>query len=351
MAKQRELHIVPISGKRTAVDSALEEIDKKFGAGSAVRLGSSPQSLEFDIIPTGSIALDVALGIGGLPKGRIVEIYGPEAVGKTTLVQHIIAEVQKLGGTAAFVDAEHALDLSYAKKCGVDIENLIVSQPDYGEAALDIADYLIRSGGIDCVVIDSVAALVPKQELNDDMETSHVGLQARMMGQAIRKLTGAVHKYNVLLIFTNQIREKVGVFYGSNEVIPGGRALKFGATIRLDMRRADTLKTGTEPTGSRVRVKVAKNKVAAPFRVAEYDITFGEGISHEGGLIDVGVAMGIVVKSGTWFSFGEKKLGQGREQAKDILKESPDIAKEIETKIYETFKTGSIPTEGIMEAE
>lgn len=346
-----KLSVVPSTDKTLALDAALSEVNKKFGPGSAVRLGQSPEALEVDVISTGSIALDLALGVGGLPRGRIVEVYGVESAGKTSLCQHIIAETQKLGGTAAFIDVEHSLDLSYAKKCGVDIENLIVSQPDYGEAALDIADHLIRSGSIDTIIIDSVAALVPKAEFQDDMETAHVGLQARMMGQAIRKLMGSVHKYNVLLVFTNQIREKVGVFYGSNEIIPGGRALKFAASVRLDMRRVDTIKTGTEPTGARVKVKVVKNKLAAPFRVAEFDISFGEGISREGGLVDVGVAMNVIEKSGMWFRYKGKSIGQGREQAKEFLKESPEMAAEIESKIYELSANSQLPVEGIMEAD
>src|SRR5437762_10401065 len=283
-----------------------------------------------EIIPTGSIALDIALGVGGIPRGRVTEIFGPEASGKTTIVQHVIAEAQHMGGVCAIIDAEHALDPSYAKKLGVDVDELLISQPDAGEQALEIADTLVRSGAIDVLVIDSVAALVPRAELEGEMGDTHVGLQARLMSQALRKLTGAINRSRTSLIFTNQLREKVGVMFGSRETTPGGRALKFYASIRLDVRRIDSIKQGTDVVGSRVKVKVVKNKVAPPFRVAEFDIMYNEGISKEGGLIDLAVELGLVKKSGAFFSYGETRLGQGRENARDFLKKNPEISQEIE---------------------
>ena len=325
-----------------AVDAAILTIEKQFGRGAIMKLGSR-ERLEVDTIPTGAISLDLALGVGGLPRGRISEIFGPESSGKTTICQHIIAEAQRRGGVAAFIDVEHALDSAYAAATGVNVDELLVSQPDTGEQALEIAETLIRSGGVDIVVIDSVAALVPRAEIEGEMGDSFVGIQARLMSQALRKLTGAVARSNTTLLFTNQLREKIGVMYGSPETTPGGRALKFYASVRLDIRRIETIKTGTEAVGSRVRVKVVKNKVAAPFRIAEFDIMYGEGISMEGGLLDVGVAGDIVSKTGAWFNFGEVRLGQGREQSKEFLKANPTVAAEIDAKIRAATATLDVP--------
>jgi recombination protein RecA len=325
-----------------AVDAAILTIEKQFGRGAIMKLGSR-ERLEVDTIPTGAISLDLALGVGGLPRGRISEIFGPESSGKTTICQHIIAEAQRRGGVAAFIDVEHALDSAYAAATGVNVDELLVSQPDTGEQALEIAETLIRSGGVDIVVIDSVAALVPRAEIEGEMGDSFVGIQARLMSQALRKLTGAVARSNTTLLFTNQLREKIGVMYGSPETTPGGRALKFYASVRLDIRRIETIKTGTESVGSRVRVKVVKNKVAAPFRIAEFDIMYGEGISMEGGLLDVGVAGDIVSKTGAWFNFGEVRLGQGREQSKEFLKANPTVAAEIDAKIRAATATLDVP--------
>ena len=333
-----------------AVDAAILAIEKQFGRGSIMRLGSSERQA-VDIIPTGSIALDLALGVGGIPRGRMTEIFGPESSGKTTLCQHILAEAQRRGGVVDFIDVEHALDPGYARSCGVNVDELLVSQPDTGEDALQITETLIRSGGVDCVVLDSVAALVPKAEIEGEMGDSFVGIQARLMSQALRKLAGVVNRSNTALVFTNQLREKIGVMFGNPEVTPGGRALKFYATVRLDIRRIETIKAGTESVGNRVRVKVVKNKVAPPFRVAEFDIMFGEGISREGGLLDVGVAMSIVAKTGAWFTFGETRLGQGREAAKEFLKANPDVSAEIEKQIRGKMSEVSLPVEGIEEAE
>ena len=325
-----------------AVDAAILTIEKQFGRGAIMKLGSR-ERLEVDTIPTGAISLDLALGVGGLPRGRISEIFGPESSGKTTICQHIIAEAQRRGGVAAFIDVEHALDSAYAAATGVNVDELLVSQPDTGEQALEIAETLFRSGGVDIVVIDSVAALVPRAEIEGEMGDSFVGIQARLMSQALRKLTGAVARSNTTLLFTNQLREKIGVMYGSPETTPGGRALKFYASVRLDIRRIETIKTGTESVGSRVRVKVVKNKVAAPFRIAEFDIMYGEGISMEGGLLDVGVAGDIVSKTGAWFNFGDVRLGQGREQSKDFLKANPAVAAEIDAKIRAATATLDVP--------
>ena len=333
-----------------AVDAAIMSIEKQFGRGSIMRLGSKERQA-VDVIPTGSIALDLALGVGGIPRGRMTEIFGPESSGKTTLCQHILAEAQKRGGVVAFIDVEHALDPGYARACGVNVDDLLVSQPDTGEDALQITETLIRSGGVDCVVLDSVAALVPKAEIEGDIGDSFVGIQARLMSQALRKLAGAVSRSNTALVFTNQLREKIGVMFGNPEVTPGGRALKFYATVRLDIRRVETIKVGTDSVGNRVRVKVVKNKVAPPFRVAEFDIMFGEGISREGGLLDVGVAMDIVTKTGAWFTFGETRLGQGREAAKEFLKSTSDISGEVEKQIRGKMAEVSLPVEGIEEAE
>jgi recombination protein RecA len=333
-----------------AVDAALLAIEKQFGAGSIMKLGAAARQ-QVDFIPTGSIALDLALGVGGIPRGRITEIFGPESSGKTTVCQHVIAEAQKRGGVAAFIDVEHALDPGYARACGVNVDELLVSQPDTGEQALEITETLIRSAGIDVVVVDSVAALVPRAEIEGEMGDSFVGIQARLMSQALRKLTGAVSRSNTSLIFTNQLREKIGVMFGNPETTPGGRALKFYASVRLDIRRVETIKTGTESVGNRVRVKVVKNKVAPPFRVAEFDVMYGEGVSKEGGLLDVGVAMDVVTKTGAWFNFGETRLGQGREAAKEFLKTSPEIAADIEGRIRGKINETPIPVEGIEEAE
>ena len=333
-----------------AVAAAILAIEKQFGSGSIMKLGSA-QRQQVDAIPTGSIALDLALGVQGVPRGRITEIFGPESSGKTTVCQHIIAEAQRLGGVAAFIDVEHALDPGYARACGVNVDELLVSQPDTGEQALEITETLVRSGGVDVVVVDSVAALVPRAEIEGEMGDSFVGVQARLMSQALRKLTGAVSRSNTALIFTNQLREKIGVMFGNPETTPGGRALKFYASVRLDIRRVETIKTGTESVGNRVRVKVVKNKVAPPFRVAEFDVMYGEGVSKEGGLLDVGVAMDVVTKTGAWFTFGETRLGQGREAAKEFLKGNPDIAAEIDRRIRGKISEVALPVEGIEEAE
>jgi recombination protein RecA len=323
--------------REKALESALAQIDRQFGKGSVMRLGSDERA-PVEIIPTGSIALDVALGVGGLPRGRIIEIYGPESSGKTTLTLHAIANVQRAGGIAAFIDAEHALDPEYAKKLGVDIDSLLVSQPDTGEQALEIADMLIRSGAIDVVVIDSVAALVPKAEIEGEMGDSHVGIQARMMSQALRKLGGSLNKSKTAAIFINQLREKIGVMYGNPETTPGGRALKFWASVRLEVRKGDAIKVGTDQIGSRTKVKIVKNKVAPPFKVAEFDMIFGKGISRSGDLLDVAVVRNIVTKAGTYFNYGETRLGQGRDNARNFLDENPEIFKEIDDKVRDLFK-------------
>ena len=316
-----------------AIDLALSQIEKQFGKGSIMRLGSKEAIVPISIIPTGSISFDAALGVGGFPRGRVVEIFGPESSGKTTITLQVIAEAQKAGGMAAFVDAEHALDPVYAKKLGVDVDNLLVSQPDYGEQSLEIAEALVRSGAIDVLVVDSVAALVPKAELDGEMGDSHMGLQARLMSQALRKLTGIVSKSRTCLIFINQIREKIGVMFGNPETTTGGRALKFYASVRVDIRRIAAIKEGDLVTGSRTKVKVVKNKVAAPFREAEFDILYGEGISREGDLLDLAVNNNIVEKSGSWFSYKTERIGQGRENARQFLKDNKDITAKIETEV------------------
>lgn len=318
--------------KMTAIETVMNQIEKQYGKGSIVKLGSN-KTLDIESIPTGSLALDIALGIGGVPKGRIIEIYGPESSGKTTISLSIIAEAQKLGGAAAFVDAEHALDPTYAKKLGVNTDELIVSQPDTGEQALEIVEALVRSNAIDVLVVDSVAALVPRAEIEGEMGDSHIGLQARLMSQALRKLTAAINKSNCIVIFINQLREKIGIMFGNPETTAGGRALKFYASVRLDIRKIDTIKNGDTFLGNRARVKVIKNKVASPFKQAEFDIMYNEGISKEGNLVDVGVNEEIVQKSGAWFAYNDIRLGQGRENAKIYLKENPEIALEIENKI------------------
>ena len=321
-----------MSDKSKALESALDNIEKKFGKGAVMRLGQNA-SMKVDAIPTGSIALDAALGIGGVPRGRIVEMYGPESSGKTTLALHVVAEAQKQGGTAAFVDVEHALDPVYASKLGVDIDSLLVSQPDTGEQALEIAEALVRSNAVDVVVVDSVAALAPRVEIEGEMGDTHVGLIARLMSQALRKLAGAISRSNCTAIFINQLREKIGVSYGNPEVTPGGRALKFYSSVRIDIRRIETLKSGTDMIGSRTRAKVVKNKVAPPFQVAEFDIMYGEGISREGEIVDIAVKHNIVQKSGAWFSYGEIRLGQGRDNTKKLLKEDLELAQKIEADI------------------
>jgi recombination protein RecA len=334
-----------------AVDAAILQIEKQFGRGAIMRLGDKGAKMSVEVVPTGSIALDLALGVGGIPRGRITEIFGPESSGKTTLCYHIAANAQRAGGIVAFIDAEHALDPGYAKNVGLNVDELLVSQPDTGEQALEIAETLIRSNGVDVVIIDSVAALVPRAEIEGEMGDSFVGLQARLMSQALRKLTGAINRSNTALIFTNQLREKIGVMFGNPETTPGGRALKFYCSVRLDIRRIETLKNGTDAIGSRTRVKVVKNKVASPFRLAEFDIMYNEGISKEGGLLDVGIAAGILSKSGTWFNYGETRLGQGRENSRDFLKGHPEMADRIEAEIRGKVASIEVGVEGIPEAE
>ena len=322
--------------KKKALEMAMSQIEKQFGKGSVMKLGEF-KAMEVEAIPTGALSLDIALGIGGVPRGRIIEIYGPESSGKTTLALHVIAEAQKMGGEAAFIDAEHALDPVYAKKLGVDIDDLIVSQPDTGEQALEITESLIRSGALDVIVVDSVAALVPKAEIDGDMGDSHMGLQARLMSQALRKLAGALNKTKTVLIFINQLREKIGVMFGNPETTTGGRALKFYASVRMDIRKIENIKQDGEVKGSRVRVKVIKNKVAPPFREAEFDIVYGEGISKAGNILDMAVNLDIIEKAGSWFSYNGERIGQGRENVKKYLKENPDILKDVEEKVRDNF--------------
>ena len=320
------------SEKRKALEMALSQIEKQFGKGSVMKLGDFT-AMNIEAIPTGALSLDIALGIGGIPRGRIIEVFGPESSGKTTLALHMIAEAQKMGGEAAFIDAEHALDPVYAKKLGVDIDNLIVSQPDTGEQALEIAEALVRSGALDIIVVDSVAALVPKAEIDGDMGDSHIGLQARLMSQALRKLAGAINKSKSVIVFINQLREKVGVMFGNPETTPGGRALKFYSSVRLDIRKIEQIKQDGEVVGNRAKVKIVKNKVAPPFREAEFDIVYGKGISKEGNILDLGVNLDIVEKSGSWFSYNGDRIGQGRENVKRYLKENPEILDEVESKV------------------
>ena len=324
--------------KKKALDMAMHQIEKDFGKGSIMMLGEASAKMNIEVIPTGALSLDIALGVGGIPRGRVIEIYGPESSGKTTVALHMIAEAQKMGGYAAFIDAEHALDPEYARHLGVDIDDLLISQPDNGEQALEIADALVRSGAIDIIVIDSVAALVPRAEIEGEMGDSHVGLQARLMSQALRKLTGLISKSKCATIFINQIREKVGVMFGNPETTTGGRALKFYSTVRMDVRRIDTLKNGNDVIGSRTRVKVVKNKVAPPFKEAEFDIVFGKGISKEGDILDLASDLGIVNKSGAWYAYNGEKIGQGRENAKNYLHENPVICDEIEVKVRDHYK-------------
>ena len=323
--------------KKKALEMAMSQIEKQFGKGSVMKLGEF-KAMEIEAIPTGALSLDMALGIGGVPRGRIIEVFGPESSGKTTLALHIVAEAQKMGGEAAFIDAEHALDPVYAKKLGVDIDNLIVSQPDTGEQALEITESLVRSGALDVIVVDSVAALVPKAEIDGDMGDSHMGLQARLMSQALRKLAGAINKSKTVLIFINQLREKIGVMFGNPETTTGGRALKFYASVRLDIRKIENIKQDGEVKGNRVRVKVIKNKVAPPFREAEFDIVYGEGISKAGNILDMAVNMDIIEKSGSWFSYNGDRIGQGRENVKKFLKENPDILDDVEKKVRANFE-------------
>lgn len=336
-----------MSEKEKALEQAIAQIEKQFGKGSIMKLGDVAHQ-EIDVIPTGCLTLDLALGIGGVPRGRIIEIYGPESSGKTTVSLHIIAEAQRLGGTAAFIDAEHALDPVYASRLGVDTTNLYVSQPDTGEQGLEICESLVRSGSVDIVVIDSVAALTPKAEIDGEMGDSHVGLQARLMSQALRKLAGITSKTNTCVVFINQLREKVGVMFGNPETTPGGKALKFYSSIRLDVRKGEVIKDGTENVGSRTKVKVVKNKLAPPFKTAEFDIVYGLGISKEGCIVDLAVDNDIIIKSGAWFSYNGEKIGQGKENAKNFLANNPQICDEIENKIKEKFKTGSIHEDDIV---
>ena len=333
--------------KTKALENAMRQIEKDFGKGSIMKLGEASAKMNIEVIPTGALSLDIALGVGGIPRGRVIEIYGPESSGKTTVALHMIAETQKIGGYAAFIDAEHALDPEYARKLGVDVDNLLISQPDNGEQALEIADALVRSGAIDIIVIDSVAALVPRAEIEGEMGDSHVGLQARLMSQALRKLTGIISKSKCATVFINQIREKVGVMFGNPETTTGGRALKFYSTVRMDVRRIETLKNG-----NRTRVKIVKNKIAPPFKQAEFDIMYGEGISHEGCIVDLGAEFDIINKSGAWYSYGEVRLGQGKEKVKDFLKENPEMAAEIEAKIREHTIAKLVSAEsGVSDAE
>jgi len=334
--------------RRKALGLAISQIEKQLGKGSIMRMGADSPRVKVAAIPTGAINLDAATGVGGIPRGRITEIYGPESSGKTTLTLHLAANVQKMGGVAAYVDAEHALDIDYAKKLGVDIENLLVSQPDTGEQALEIVEVLVRSGAVDVIVIDSVAALVPKAEIEGEMGDAHVGLQARLMSQALRKLTAAISKSNCSVVFLNQLREKVGIMFGNPETQPGGRALKFYSSVRLDIRKVEVIKNGLDSVGARVKVKVVKNKVAPPFRAAEFDILFNEGISREGSLIDAALEYGIFDKSGTWMSYGDQRLGQGRENVRNYLRENPTLAAEIEARVREKAAAGTAPFKGVV---
>ena len=337
--KGEDMSSVKSSEKWRAVETALTQIERQFGKGSIMRLGDQPETV-ISVIPTGSLAVDAALGVGGIPRGRVVEIFGPESSGKTTLTLHCIAEAQKAGGVAAFIDVEHALDPAYARNLGVDLDNLLISQPDTGEQALDIAEMLVRSNAVDIVVIDSVAALVPKAEIEGDMGDAHVGLQARLMSQALRKLTAAISKSKTTMVFINQIREKIGVMFANPETTSGGRALKFYSSVRLDIRKLETIKVGTDVVGSRTRVKVVKNKVAPPFKVAEFDITYGKGISRSGSLIDVGLEHNVIGKTGSWYTYGDMRIGQGRENAKTYLEEHPDLADELEDKLRALIEKG-----------
>ncbi len=335
-------HAETDSARSTALDKALVDITKRYGDGAIMRLGEATH-MTVEVIPTGSLSLDIALGVGGIPRGRITEIFGPEASGKTTICQHIVAEAQKMGGTAAYIDMEHALDPAYAERCGVDVDNLLISQPDMGEQALEITETLVRSGAVDVVVIDSVAALVPRAEVEGDMGDSPMGMQARLMSQALRKLSGAIKQTNTAVIFTNQLRQKIGVMFGPSETTTGGMALKFYASVRLDVRRIQSIKLGADIIGSRTRVRVVKNKVAAPFRTAEFDIMYNEGISKVGDLVDLATQLDIITKRGSFYSYGDIRLGQGRENTKDFLRQNPDLADEIELAIREQALGGGVP--------
>ena len=339
---------IKFEDKQKALDAALSQIEKQFGKGAVMKLGDDSAKMNVEVVPTGSLSLDIALGVGGVPKGRIIEVYGPESSGKTTVALHMVAEVQKRGGIAGYIDAEHAMDPTYAKALGVDIDNLYISQPDDGEQALEIAETMVRSGAIDIVIVDSVAALVPRAEIEGEMGDSHMGLQARLMSQALRKLTGITKKSNCTVVFINQLREKIGVTFGNPETTTGGRALKFYASIRIDIRKSDVIKQGTDFVGNRVKVKIAKNKVAPPFKTAEFDIVYGQGISKEGDILDLASEVDIVNKSGAWYAYGETRIGQGRENAKTFLKEHPDMCREIENKVREHYDL-PILTDGVME--
>ena len=332
--------------KLKALDAALSQIEKQHGKGSVMKLGDSSKNMNIETVPTGSISLDIALGLGGVPKGRIVEIYGPESSGKTTVALHMVAEVQKRGGIAGFIDAEHALDPVYAKNIGVDIDNLYISQPDFGEQALEITETMVRSGAIDIIIVDSVAAIVPKAEIDGEMGDSHMGLQARLMSQALRKLTAVISKSNCIVIFINQLREKIGIMFGNPETTTGGRALKFYSSVRMDVRKIDTLKNGGEVIGSRTRIKVVKNKIAPPFKEAEFDIMFGEGISNAGDLLDLAANIDVINKSGAWYAYNGEKIGQGRENAKNFLKQNPDVMEAVEKAVREHYRLdGSVSDE------
>lgn len=339
---------IKFEDKQKALDAALSQIEKQFGKGAVMKLGDDSAKMNVEVVPTGSLSLDIALGVGGVPKGRIIEVYGPESSGKTTVALHMVAEVQKRGGIAGYIDAEHAMDPTYAKALGVDIDNLYISQPDDGEQALEIAETMVRSGAIDIVIVDSVAALVPRAEIEGEMGDSHMGLQARLMSQAMRKLTGITKKSNCTVVFINQLREKIGVTFGNPETTTGGRALKFYASIRIDIRKSDVIKQGTDFVGNRVKVKIAKNKVAPPFKIAEFDIVYGQGISKEGDILDLASEVDIVNKSGAWYAYGETRIGQGRENAKTFLKEHPDMCREIENKVREHYGLPTL-TDGVME--
>lgn len=339
---------IKFEDKQKALDAALSQIEKQFGKGAVMKLGDDSAKMNVEVVPTGSLSLDIALGVGGVPKGRIIEVYGPESSGKTTVALHMVAEVQKRGGIAGYIDAEHAMDPTYAKALGVDIDNLYISQPDDGEQALEIAETMVRSGAIDIVIVDSVAALVPRAEIEGEMGDSHMGLQARLMSQALRKLTGITKKSNCTVVFINQLREKIGVTFGNPETTTGGRALKFYASIRIDIRKSDVIKQGTDFVGNRVKVKIAKNKVAPPFKIAEFDIVYGQGISKEGDILDLASEVDIVNKSGAWYAYGETRIGQGRENAKTFLKEHPDMCREIENKVREHYGLPTL-TDGVME--
>ena len=339
---------IKFEDKQKALDAALSQIEKQFGKGAVMKLGDDSAKMNVEVVPTGSLSLDIALGVGGVPKGRIIEVYGPESSGKTTVALHMVAEVQKRGGIAGYIDAEHAMDPTYAKALGVDIDNLYISQPDDGEQALEIAETMVRSGAIDIVIVDSVAALVPRAEIEGEMGDSHMGLQARLMSQALRKLTGITKKSNCTVVFINQLREKIGVTFGNPETTTGGRALKFYASIRIDIRKSDVIKQGTDLVGNRVKVKIAKNKVAPPFKTAEFDIVYGQGISKEGDILDLASEVEIVNKSGAWYAYGETRIGQGRENAKTFLKEHPDMCREIENKVREHYGLPTL-TDGVME--